>query len=122
MLKQLRNACGVGRLGDRRQVARAIGDTLLHASHAEIRVHAALLLGEFTETSAELTTLRAICVKQDESIDLRYAAFTSLELAGPTPECIAHLREIASDETIGLSTRRILSAWRIETLQRRSLR
>ena len=51
---------------------------------------------------------------EEESIDLRYAAFTSLERAGPTPECVALLRQLSNNETLGPSSRSVLSAWHIQ--------
>jgi len=50
----------------------------------------------------------------DESY-LRYAALTSIERAGPTPDCIPILREIARDEILGDAARSVLTAWRIAT-------
>jgi hypothetical protein len=45
-------------------------------------------------------------------IDVRYSAFTSLERAGPTAECVALLRQLSTDETLGRSAQNLLSAWR----------
>jgi hypothetical protein len=61
-----------------------------------------------------LSRLSAVCLAQDESLDLRYAAFTSLERAGPTPESIALLRQISRDETLGSSASSVLLAWHID--------
>jgi hypothetical protein len=83
-------------------------------------VHAALALGRFTQIDAVLSHLNAVCLAQGESIDLRYAAFTSLERAGPTPESVALLREIASDDTLGGSARTVLSAWHVAQLDHTS--
>jgi hypothetical protein len=77
-------------------------------------VEAALALGAFTQIDGVLSTLSSIAVAPKESIDLRYAAFTSLERAGPTPESIALMRQISSDETLGNSARSVLSAWHVE--------
>ena len=113
-LRQLR--CGGEWLGssDRRRVAKAIGDVLADRSSPELQLQAALALGDFTQIDGVLSRLNAVCLAQDESIDLRYAAFTSLERAGPTPECIALLRQITCDETLGPSARSVLSAWHVE--------
>jgi len=113
VLKQLRHGDGLLLRGDRLPVAIAIGELLDERSNADVRVQAALALGTFTDVGGVLQKLSATCVAQDESIDLRYSAFTSLERAGPTPECIAHVREIASDETLGGSARSVLSAWHV---------
>jgi hypothetical protein len=114
VLKQLRNRDGVVAPADRRPVGDAIGEVMADNGPAELRLQAALALGEFTQIAGVLDRLGAICLAQDESIDLRYAAFTSLQRAGPIPECIALLHRISSDETLGSSTRGLLSAWRVE--------
>ena len=93
---------------------KAIGDVLADESAADLRLQAALALGEFAQIDGVLARLNAVCLAQDESIDLRYAAFTSLERAGPTPECIALLRQVSNDDTLGSSARSVLSAWHIE--------
>jgi hypothetical protein len=114
VLKQLRNG---GRLlgpADRPPVVKAIGDVLAARSNADLRIQAALALGEFTQIDGVLSRLSAVCLAQDESIDLSYAAFTSVERAGPTTECIALLRQISSDETLGRSARSVLSAWHVD--------
>jgi hypothetical protein len=98
----------------RRKVANAIGNTLADRMNPRLRLQTALALGDLTQVNGVLSRLNAICLAQDESIDLRYAAFTSLERAGPTPECVALLRRMTSDETLGLSARSVLSAWHIE--------
>jgi len=120
VLKQLRY--GVGQLisTDHMSVAMAISEVLAGPSRSEVRVHAALALGRFTHVDTALSHLGAICLVQDESIDLRYAAFTSLERAGPTPESIALLRKIASDDTLGGSARTVLSAWHVVQLDNNS--
>ena len=61
-----------------------------------------------------LPTLAAVSLAGDESIDLRYAAFTSVERAGPTPESVAILRQMAGDDTLGDAARSVLSAWHVE--------
>jgi hypothetical protein len=113
VLKQLRLGNGLHSPDDRVVAANAIGEVLASRSSADVRVQAALALGALAQVNGVLDQLAAICSAQDESIDLRYAAFTSLERGGPTPECIAHLREIASDDTLGGSARSVLSAWHV---------
>jgi hypothetical protein len=46
-----------------------------------------------------------------EPSDVRYAAFISLERAGPTPEAIALVRQLSDDEMLGLSAESILLRW-----------
>lgn len=114
VLKELRNGHGLVVPANRPRVAKAIGDLLVDESAPDLRLQAALALGEFVQIDGVLARLNAVCLAQDESIDLRYAAFTSLERAGPTPECIALLRHLSNDDTLGASARSVLSAWHIE--------
>jgi hypothetical protein len=114
VLKQLRNRDGVVAPTERRPVAEAIGQVMAGNEPADLRLQAALTLGEFAQVDGVLDRLGATCRAQEESVDLRYAAFTSLERAGPTPECIAVLRRISRDETLGPSTRSLLVAWHVE--------
>ena len=114
VLKALRNGGGLLGPADRPRVAEAIGDLLTDTSTPELRVQAVLALGEFTRIEGVLATLGAMALAHDESLDLRYAAFTSLERAGPTPACIALLRQLSSDETLGGAARSVLSAWHVE--------
>jgi hypothetical protein len=113
-VKLLRNGGGLVVPADRPLVAKAIADVLADKSSVDLRVQAALALGEFIQIDGVLSRLGATCLAEDESIDLRYAAFTSLERAGPKPECAALLRQMLDDETLGYSARSVLSAWHIE--------
>jgi len=114
VLKELRNGHGLVVPANRLRVAKAIGDLLADDSAPDLRVQAALALGEFAQIDGVLARLNAVCLAQDESIDLRYTAFTSLERAGPTRECIALLQDLSNDDTLGSSARSVLSAWHIE--------
>jgi hypothetical protein len=78
-----------------------------------LRLQAALVLGEFTDIPGTLAALGTTALAE-EPVDLRYAAFTSLERAGPAAECVALLRQLSGDETLGRSARSVLSAWRVE--------
>ena len=113
VVKQLRGGSGVLVPADWPPVARALGELLPDTSADELRLQAAFALGDFTRIIGVLSTLSVVSLAQDESIDLRYAAFTSIERAGPTPECIGVLRHIAGDETLGDAARSVLSAWHI---------
>jgi HEAT repeats len=110
VLKQLRNGRRLV-AAERPRVAGAIGELLAEEGPADLRLQAALALGQFIEIDGVLPILNAVCLAKDESIDLRYAAFTSLERAGPTPESIAMLRAMFNDDTLGRSARSVLSAW-----------
>jgi hypothetical protein len=113
VMKQLRSGSGVLVPCDRAPVASALGDVMANISTEKLRVQAALTLGDFTQVDGVLLSLSAVSLARDESIDLRYAAFTSIERAGPSPECIAVLRHIVHDETLGEAARSVLSAWHI---------
>jgi hypothetical protein len=113
VVKQLRNGSGLLLPANRPPVARALGDVLADMSAEELRLQAALALGDFTQIDGVLSSLSAVSLARDESIDLRYAAFTSVERAGPTPECIALLRQIAGDEALGDAARSVLAAWHV---------
>ena len=114
VVKQLRSGGGLLVPADRPAVAKAISDVLADTSTEELRLQAALTLGDFTQVDGVLSSLSAASLAADESIDLRYAAFTSIERAGPTPECIASLRQVSNDDTLGSAARSVLSAWHIK--------
>lgn len=114
VLQQLRCRRELISPADQLSVAMAFRDVLADRTIPSLRLQAALALGDLTDISGVLSWLNAVCLARDESIDLRYAAFTSLERAGPTPECIELLHQMAGDETLGLSARSVLSAWHIE--------
>jgi hypothetical protein len=111
VMKQLRAGSGILVPADRPAVAKALTEVLADSSPDELRVQAALSLGDFTPIEGVLAMLSSLSLARDESIDLRYAAFTSIERAGPTPECVAILRQIAGDERLGEAARTLLSAW-----------
>jgi hypothetical protein len=113
VVKRLRNRNGFLARADRRLVADAVGEVLTDKSNVQLRLQAALTLGNFAEIDGVLPRLSAVSLARDESIDLRYAAFTSIERAGPTPGCIALMRHIAEDETLGPAARSVLSAWHV---------
>ncbi len=112
VLKRLRN----GNLlpAYRPVVAVAMLRVLSDRSSPDMRVDAALALAEFTEIDGVPTRLGRIALDPDEPIELRFAAFTSLQRAGPTTECVALLRQLQRDEALGRSARSVLSLWRLE--------
>lgn len=113
VVKRLRNPHPLLAPRDRQRAAMVVGEVVADTSNAELRLQAALTLGHFTDVDGVLSTLSAVSLGRDESIDLRYAAFTSVERAGPTRESIAVMRQIASDETLGDAARSVLSAWHV---------
>jgi hypothetical protein len=119
VLKALRNGDRLVCAADRPRVAQAIGDLLVSDSSEELRLQAVLALGEFVQVDGVLPRLNTVCLAPGESIDLRYAAFTSLERAGPTVECIALLRQMTGDDTLGQSARSVLSVWHVDEASRK---
>jgi hypothetical protein len=111
LVKRLRSRNGFAVPADRPLLAKAVGKVLADESNVQLRLQAALTLGHFIEIDGVLSRLSAVSLARDESIDLRYAAFTSVERAGPTPESIVVMRQITSDETLGDAARSVLSAW-----------
>jgi HEAT repeat protein len=111
VLKRLRN----GRLGhrDKPSVAEAMLRVLADRSSPELRLHAALALAEFTELDGVPGGLGSLVLDAAEPIDLRYSAFTSLQRAGPTPECASLLRQLLTDEALGRSAKSALAVWRL---------
>ena len=112
VLKRLRN----GRLPPecRPLVAEAILQVVSDRSSPDLRLQASLALAEFTDIAGVPTRLGRLALDSDEPIDLRYSAFTSLQRAGSTPECVALLRELTTDEMLGRSARSLLSLWHLE--------
>ena len=109
VLKRLRS----GRLAsdERRCVARAMKQVLSDHSSPGLQLQAALALGGFVDVAGVTTALGRLALDADESLDLRYSAFTALERAGPTSECVALMRQLATDEALGRSARSVISAW-----------
>ena len=112
VLKRLRN----GRLqpGDRQSIAEAVLMVLADRSSPDLRLQAVLALAEFTTIDGVQVTLGALALDPGETIDVRYSAFTSLQRAGPTAECVAILRQLSADGMLGHSARSLLSLWRLE--------
>jgi signal transduction histidine kinase len=69
---------------------------------------------ELTDVTSVVTALGSLALEPQELLDLRYSAFTSLERAGPTPECIDLLRQLSNDEIPGRSARSALVRWHLE--------
>jgi hypothetical protein len=114
LMKQLRDGDGLVSPTERHVVAHALSTVLTNAAAEQLRLEAALALGEFIQIDGVLSTLGGVALTEEESIDLRYAAFTSLERAGPTSGAISLMRVIASDETLGSSARGVMAAWHVE--------
>ena len=74
---------------DRPAVAHALGDVLADPSTEELRQQAALALADYAHVEGVLWSLSVVALALEDSLDLRYAAFTSIERAGRTPDSIA---------------------------------
>jgi hypothetical protein len=96
-----------------RPVADAIIRLLSDGTDVELRLQATLALAEFTDVDGVLSTLGRLVQDSMETIDMRYAAFTSIENGGPTPEGIALIRQLTADETFGDSARSLLIRWHL---------
>jgi hypothetical protein len=112
VLKRLRN-------GNLPPVHRpAVGEVILRIlsdrSSPDLRVQAVLAVAEFTDIQGVPTVLGHLTLDPDEPLDVRFSAFTSLQRAGPTTECVTVFRQLLLDEAFGRSARRVLSLWRLE--------
>jgi hypothetical protein len=112
VLKSLRT----GRLtaDERSSVAAELGELILHGASVDLRLQAVLALGEFTDLSGVLWALGSLALEPHELLDLRYSAFTSLERAGPTPECVNLLCQLSNDEILGRSAQSALARWHLD--------
>jgi len=84
------------------------------ANAPDLRSQSALALAAFTNVDGVVGHLGELSADDAQSFDVRYAAFTSLQEAGPTAESIAWLRRLSDDETLGRSARGVLVAWRMD--------
>ncbi len=109
LVRQLRN----GRLApdERLLVASSLCRLMRRDGELDLRLQTALALGEFTDVHGVLPVLGTLALAPDEPIDLRYSAFTSMQRAGPTPECVALLQELSRDETLGRAAVNVLATW-----------
>jgi len=112
ILKRLRNAELMRNY--RPAIAEAMLRLLSNRSGPDLRLEATLALAQFTDMEDVLAALGGIALDPLEPIDLRYSAFTSLQQAGPTPECVSLLRQLSADEMLGPAAVRVLSSWRIQ--------
>jgi hypothetical protein len=109
LIRRLRN--GRQSPDERRLVTALLCRLLGGDSQLDVRLQSALALGEFTDVEGVLAALGTLALAPDEPIDLRYSAFTSMQRAGPTPECVALLQELSRDETLGRAAVNALAAW-----------
>jgi hypothetical protein len=86
---------------------------LAPGTDGELRLRAAVVLGDFVDVEGVLDALAAVVSDQLAPLELRYDAFTSLQRAGPTAPCVDILRSLVTDETFGQSARALLTSWRL---------
>jgi len=110
-LKRLSNGSPLA--PDHRPLAETILRVLNEGGSPDLCLQATLALAELTDVDGVLTTLGDLVLEEAEAIDVRYAAFTSLERGGSTPECIAILRCLTADETFGRAASSLLSRWQL---------
>ena len=97
----------------RAATGRELSKLLVNSTSPGLRLAAASTLAEFADVAAVAPALGAVALDKSEALDLRYCAFTSIERAGPTPECVVLLRELALDEALGPSARSLLERWQL---------
>ena len=98
---------------ERAAIGRELSKVLVNRMSPDLRLAAALTLAEFADVPGVVSALGTVALDNSEALDLRYSAFTSLERVGPTPECAVLLRELAEDETFGLSAHSLLARWHL---------
>jgi hypothetical protein len=99
------------RPSDRGPAASAGLQALARGTDRQLRLHAAIILGDFVDIERVFDGLSGVAADPDEPVELRYNAFTSLQRAGPTPSCLTILRALAADDTFGASARALLDSW-----------
>jgi hypothetical protein len=109
VLKHTRN--GTLAANQRARVAGVLLDLLVDRFSSELHVQAVLALGEFTDVEGVLAALGALARDTSQTLELRHAAYSSIDRTGPTPEYLAMLQDLAEDDTFGLSARTTLAAW-----------
>jgi hypothetical protein len=112
VLKRLRQGPLIA--NERCTVARALSELMLHGFSVDLRLEAAFALGEFTDISGVPTALGSVALESQELLDLRYSAFTSLQRAGPTPECVDLLHQLSDDDMLGRSAQSALTRWHLD--------
>jgi hypothetical protein len=110
-LKRVRDRQFVDR--SRESAAATLLEVVRDSCAPPLRLHAALALAEFTDVAGVPAGLGAIARDPSAPLDIRYTTFTSLERTGPTPECVALLRQLLADDALGASARSLLLSWRI---------
>jgi hypothetical protein len=109
VLRRLRNGRFLPEF--RPAIAEAILSLLVEERLTDLRLQALLSLADLTDIDTVVSSLGAVVIDADEPIDIRYSAFTSLQRAGPTVQCIGFLQQLATDEALGDSAQSVLALW-----------
>jgi hypothetical protein len=96
---------------DRMLAASAALAALAPESDTQIRLWAALVLGDFVDAEGVLSALGMVAAAECEPTELRYNAYTSLQRAGPVAACVDILRLLCADEAFGPSARALMVSW-----------
>ena len=93
LVRRLRN----GRVAAEERLchARYSVDSCSGRQKLELRLQAALALGEFADIEGIVAMLGTLALATDKPIDLRYAAFTSVQ-PGPTPDPSRYCRSVVA--------------------------
>jgi hypothetical protein len=94
----------------RQEVGRTVAAVLRDDDDELVRQYAAMSLGPYAADAVVLAAL-ADAVRDDDDIDIRYNALTSIEEAGPNDRCIELLRQLADDPKLGTAATRRLGEW-----------
>ena len=97
----------------RARAADSLLDVLRDDLSSDARLQAAQALAEFADLEGVVPTLGAVALDRDESPDLRYSAFISLQCAGPTEACVEVLQRLSQDDLLGPSAEKLLKLWRL---------
>ena len=90
----------------------ALIELLDRSVEAHLKLQTVVALGEFTNLPGVLEALGNVVVA-DGPVDIRYAAFTSIQRAGPQPTGVDILAQLLDDETLGPSIRALLCEWHL---------
>jgi hypothetical protein len=114
VVKRLRSRDCFPTSADRPSIATALCSVLADDANQDLRLQAALALADYCDADGVLARLFTLALAVEQSVDLRYTAFASIERAGPMPESIMLMCQLANDETLGDAARRVLSAWNVD--------
>ncbi len=95
---------------DRQRVGRTIAQTLWPDEDYLVRQYAAMSLGPYAEDDEVFEALTNVLI-QDDDIDVRHNALSSVEDSGPDDRTTALLRRLTDDPELGSAATRTLDDW-----------